>query len=184
MNRTLRSIIWLAAASALVVAAPRPAAAQELFSFTVSALGGIGGSPDVEPGKGFGNPSYQLGFSLVTQPRTLVGVRFGQLGFGSERFDNLVDAELTYLTVAGEYRFDEGYYDGGLYLGIGGYKLDGTQVAPGGGEGTGIGLAFGVNGEFEINRRFGILVELSGHYADLEQAHFFAMAHAGLAYHF
>jgi hypothetical protein len=184
VNRTLRSFVWIVAVAALAAAAPRPAAAQELHSFTVSASGGIGGSADADPGKGFGNAAFQLGFSAVTEPRTLVGARLGRLGLGGGQFEELLDAELTWLTVAGEYRFDEGYYDAGIYLGLGGYRLDGTPTAGDGGDETGIGLVFGLTGEFEINRRFGVVVEFSGHYANLDQAQFFGMAHAGLAFHF
>lgn len=184
MNRTLRSLLFVVVASALAAAAPLPAAAQELYSFTASAFGGIGGSLDADPGEGVGNSSYQIAFSVVTEPRTQVGIRYGEIDLGSGQFERLIGADLTYATVAGEYRFDEGYYEAGLYLGLGGYRLEGTTLGGGGGDETGIGLVFGATGEFEINRRFGIVVELSGHYADLDQAQFFAMGHAGLAFHF
>lgn len=188
MNRTLRNVfVHTVAASALLItvaAVPAPAAAQELFTFTASALGGIGGAFDVERGDGVGNPSYQLGFSVVKEPRTLVGVRLGRVDFGNDRFGDLFNADLTYLTVAGEYRFEESFYDSGLYLGLGGYQLQGTRLGGSSGDRTAIGLAFGVTGEFTLTRRVGILVELSGHYADLDQAKFFGLGHAGVAFHF
>ena len=41
-------------------------------------------------------------------------------------------------------------------------------------------------GEFPITRQLGVLVELSGHYADLrrEGVQFFGMGHAGVVWHF
>ena len=39
-------------------------------------------------------------------------------------------------------------------------------------------------GEFTVTQWLGVLVELSGHYADLDEAQFFGMGHAGLSIHF
>lgn len=170
---------------AAVLLLPAAAGAQELYNFTVTALGGIGGSPDSEGDDSLDNGSLQLGFSLVTEPHTQLGLRLGQLDLGSDgSFGALDDADLTYLTVAGEYRFRETYYQSGIYLGLGGYRVEGTSLAGVDDEETAIGLAIGVVGEFEINRRFGIQVELSGHYTDLDENQLFAMGHAGLAVHF
>ena len=163
---------------------PGAARAQELYTFTAGLMGGIGGSFDADPGDRLDNPGFQLNFSMVTEPHTLVGFRLGQLALDSEdRFGSLTDAELTYVTAAGEYRFPQTYSDSGLYLGLGGYRLEGNR----GGKDerdTGIGLVLGVTGEFKIKQWLGVLVELSGHYADLDEAQFFGMAHGGIALHF
>lgn len=163
---------------------PGAARAQELYTFTAGLLGGIGGSFDVEPGDDLGNTGFQLNLTMVTEPRTHVGFRLGQLSLDSEdRFGSLSEAELSYVTVAGEYRFPQGYYESGLYIGLGGYRLEGSR----GGrdeQDTAVGLNLGVTGEFEVTQWLGVLVELSGHYADLDDAQFFGMGHAGLAIHF
>jgi len=184
VNRTLRFGFEVAAAAALLAAVPGAAAAQQLFNFTASALGGIGGAVDAEPGDGIGNRSYQLGFAVVTEPSTLVGLRLGTIDFGSGQVGNLVDASLNYLTVAGEYRFQESYFDSGLYLGLGGYQLEGTRLGGGSDDKTAIGLVVGATGEFTLNRHLGVLIELSGHYSDLDEAKFFGMVQGGLAFHF
>jgi hypothetical protein len=184
VNRTLRFGLKIAVAAALLAAVPGAAAAQRLYNFSVSALGGIGGATDANPGGGIGNPSYQLGFAVVTEPGTLVGLRLGTIDFGSNQVGNLVDASLNYLTVAGEYRFQESYFDSGLYLGLGGYQLKGTRPGGGSNDKTAIGLALGATGEFTLSRRLGVLIELSGHYSDLDEAKFFGMIHGGLIFHF
>ena len=63
----------------LVLAVPAFADPGDQSSFNLNLLGGIGGSPDVEEGDGFRNTGYQVGFSLVREPGTLVGIRVGKL---------------------------------------------------------------------------------------------------------
>lgn len=179
-HHCLRRLTLLAALLLL----PGAARAQELYTFTAGLLGGIGGSLDAEPGDDLGNTGFQLNLTMVTEPRTHVGFRLGQLSLDSEeRFGSLSEAELSYVTVAGEYRFPQSYYESGLYIGLGGYRLEGSR---GGGDeqDTAIGLNLGVTGEFRVTQWLGVLVELSGHYADLDDAQFFAMGHAGIAIHF
>lgn len=173
-----------------LVLLPGAARAQEPYTFTVGLLGGLGGSFDADPGNDLGNTGYQLNLSMVTEPRTHVGVRLGNLALDREdRFGSLTDADLSYVTVAGEYRFPEAYYESGIFAGLGGYRLEGTSGGIGGIGGkdrsdTSIGLTVGVTGEFRITRWLAVLVELSGHYADFEEAQLFAMGHGGIAVHF
>lgn len=181
MSRKLTLMVAVAA----LWAAPVPLAAQELYSFTATALGGLGGSVDADRGDGVDNPGFQVGFSIVTEPRTLVGLRVGRITFDdSQPLESLLDAEMTYAILAGEYRFDQGYYESGVYVGIGGYRLEGTPLGGADPEDTAVGLAVGFTGEFAITRRFGLAIELSGHYADLQETQMFAMGHGGLAFHF
>lgn len=163
---------------------PGAARAQELYTFTAGLMGGIGGSFDAEPGDDLGNTGYQLNLTMVTEPRTHVGFRLGQLSLDSEEsFGSLTGAELSYVTVAGEYRFPQSYYESGLYIGLGGYRLEGSRGSRDERD-TSVGLTLGVTGEFKVTQWLGVLVELSGHYADLDEAQFFGMGHAGLAIHF
>ncbi|HVR98249.1 MAG TPA: hypothetical protein VMW27_16655 [Thermoanaerobaculia bacterium] len=160
------------------------AGAQELYNFTVGALGGIGGSVDVEPGDGFGNTGGQVNLTMVTEPHTHVGFRIGRLTLDDEEsFGTLSEAELTYITLAGEYRFQERYYESGVYLGLGGYRLDGQRFGEDE-QDTSLGAVLGFTGEFKVNRWFGVVIELSGHYVDFDEAQVFGMAHGGLAVHF
>jgi hypothetical protein len=184
MDRYQRALGGIALLAGLLLL-PGAACAQELYNYSVGVLGGIGGSIDVEPGDDLSNTGLQLNLSMVTDPRTHVVARLGQLGLDAdESFGSLTDADLTYLTIGGEYRFDETWYDSGIYLALGGYRLEGTEFFGGGFEDTSIGLAIGVTGEFKVNRWLGVLLELSGHYVDFEEAQVFGMGHGGLTVHF
>lgn len=188
MNRHRRPRIvvvtsFLVVGLAVLLVAPT-ASAQELYSFSASAMAGIGGSIDADPGDGIEHSTFQLGAAILTEPQTFVGLRYGQIGFDDEPVGALFDADLSYLTLSGEYKFDESFYEAGIYIGLGGYRLEGTRAGGDSDDETAVGLSLGATGEFPINRRLGVLVELSGHYTDLEETQFFAMGHAGLVFHF
>lgn len=181
----LSSSLLIFALAIFALATSPSASAQDLHTYTVTLSGGLGGSFDVEPDAGLDNESYQLGFSMYTTPRGLFTVRLGQLNFGSANgFGALRDADLTYLTMGGEYRQRRSFYDSGLYLGLGAYQLQGTDAAGQGQDETAVGLVFGSTADFPINRYLSVLAELSGHYADLEDAQFFGMFHVGLSIHY
>ncbi|HMB52381.1 MAG TPA: hypothetical protein VKU40_03635 [Thermoanaerobaculia bacterium] len=176
--------VVLVVLAALVLAAP--ATADELYNYTLSAFAGFGGSHDAEPGDGFGNTGFQLGASVRTEARTRLALRVGSLGLGDgDEFGALADADLTYVTIAGEYRFTDPVYDSWIYMGLGAYDLDGSPRFPGlDTSDTTFGAVLGLAGEFSVTRRFDIVVELSGHWADFEDAQVFGMGHVGVAYHF
>lgn len=186
-GRTLAVVPAMVFILALASLAPATAQAQERYNFTASLAAGLAGSTDADPGDGLDNVNLQLGVNFVTEPRTRLALRLGRFDLDSEdRFGTLRNAELTYATVAGEYRFREKFYESGLFLGLGAYQLDGESLFPGGEDDeTAVGVNLGALGEFELSRRFSVLVELSGHYVDFDQdANVFAMGLVGLAYHF
>jgi hypothetical protein len=191
MDRTpsTSGISAAAAAAALLVAAalaaPGAAGAQETYTFTVGAFGGLGGSLDADPGDELDNTGFQLDLGMVIQPANHLVLRLGSLDLDSaERFEDLTAAELTYATIGGEYRYRHTFYDSGIYLALGGYRLEGDDAAGRAEDETAIGLALGVTGEFPITRWLGFQIELSGHYADFDRANLFAMGHAGVVVHF
>lgn len=179
-------LLILILALTLSFATAQPAGAVELYTYTVSGFAGLGGSQDAEPGDGFDNTGLQAGFSVITEPHTRAAVRLGTLGLGGgDEFGLLSDARLDYLTLAGEYRFPENFYDSWVYLGLGAYSLDGDPRFPGvDGSDTALGGVLGITGEFPISRSFDFVVELSGHWVNFDDAQVFAMGHAGVAYHF
>jgi len=183
--RSTLPCLVLAAALALPFFAPA-ASAQELYTFTVGVLGGVGGSLDADPGGDLGNLGYQLNFSIVTEPKTHLGIRLGQMDLDvGGGFGNLDNAELTYLTVAGEYRYSKSFYQSGIYLGLGAYRLGGDDLFSGENrEDTSFGGVLGLTGEFELTRSFSVLVEFSGHWADLDVAQVYLLGHVGIAFHF
>lgn len=164
---------------------PGAARAAEQYTYSVGVLGGIGGSFDADPGSDLSNSSYQLNLSMVTEPRTQLGLRVGRLNLDSQgAFGTLTGADLSYVTIAGEYRFQDSYYESGLYLGLGGYRLNGTRADGKSDSQTSVGLVVGVTGDITVNRWLSVIVELSGHYVDVDEANLYGMGHAGLSFHF
>jgi hypothetical protein len=164
---------------------PGAARAQELYTYTVGVLGGIGGSLDADPGDSLTNTGFQVDLGVVTQSRTHLVVRAGRLALDEdERFGSLSEAELSYATIGGEYRVRQDFYDSGIYVALGGYRLEGTTFSGRDSSDTSVGLSLGVTGELPIRRWLGLQAEISGHYIDFDEANIFAMAHAGLAFHF
>ena len=180
MKRTLLLAICLLTLGALL---PADAAAQEDQPLEASVLFGFGGSQDQDQA-GLGNSGFQVGLSLGVARRTKVGFRIGEIDYDVGDFVGSVRAPtFSYITVGGEYTFSERYYESGIYMGLGAYKLEGFQGGQAFDDST-VGLALGVTGEFEITRRLGFVAEAAGHLADFGVARYFVTFHGGLAYHF
>jgi hypothetical protein len=161
-----------------------PATAAESYSYTLGILGGVGGSIDADPGVGYDNLALQLNLGFVVSPRTHLVARLGQMDLEDERgFAGLFGADLTYLSVSGEYRYSEPLYESGLFLGLGAYQLNGHVLGESIDD-TALGLHFGVTGDFRLNAGWSVVAELSAHWADLDESQTFALGHVGLAYHF
>jgi len=179
---------FLAAVAALLLL-PLAAQAQESYTFTVSGLAGVGGATNGDRGDGVDNTSYQLAFSLVTQPKTHVGLRIGSIDLESdEGFGGggaFTDTDLTYVTVSGEYRYSYAWYESGVYFGLGAYRLEGVSLLDGSAlDNTSAGLVLGLTGEFDLTKRFAFLVELAGHFTGLDEASTFITVQAGVSFHF
>jgi hypothetical protein len=171
--------------SALCAAVAGGPAAAQGPAFTVHGAGVIGGAFSVEgEDPGIDQTGFQLGFTWDTWEDASVGVRAARVSFSDEQLESLFDPELTYVTIAGEYQYNESFYRSGLYLGLGFYQLEGlvgleTQ------DDTSIGFVLGATGDFAMTERFSILVEISGHYVDFELGpQLYGFLTAGVAYHF
>lgn len=179
-------IVGVALALAGALASPLAATSRhESYTFTLGLLGGVGGAYDADPDPGLGETSFMLVAGMVTEPRTLVSIRAGRLQLeGDEGFGSFSAADLEYMNIAGEYRFAQSYYDYGIYVGLGYYKLAGELRAGGRDSESDIGIALGFTGEFDITRHFSVIAELSGHYAWLDEAAIYGMANIGIGFHF
>ena len=181
MQRTLLLAACLVTATALL--APAGAAAQEDQPLEASVLLSFGGSLE-EDSAGLGNTGFQLGLQLGTGRRTRIGLRYGEIGFDSgDRIGAVFNPTFTYVTVGGEYTFSEGFYESGIYLALGGYRLEGSRLGGSFSEST-VGLTLGVTGEFEVTRRMGFVLEASFHLADFGPTRYLANFSGGVAYHF
>jgi hypothetical protein len=181
-----RAVLPLALGLLMAVLISPRAQAQAAYTFTVGALGGIGGSVDADPGDDLSNTSYGLMAGLLTDTKTHLMVRAGHLALDkNDLFESLTDAGLDYLTIAGEYRYDHNFYESGVYLGLGGYRLDGNPITGGGSSAeTSFGVVLGLTGEFEITRRLGFAIDLAGHWANFDDAQIFVTGQAGIVVHF
>lgn len=147
-------------------------------------MGSLGGALGVEePDPGIGNTGFQAGFSWVVQPQTNVVTRIGRLDFSGEQLEGLFDPTLTFVTIGGEYTYQESYYKSGIFLGVGFYDLDGQAVA-GPSDDSSVGVVLGVSGDFPLTSSLSFVAELSAHYADLDRVQLFGFFHAGIAFHF
>lgn len=183
IRRLLLSTALLAAAGLL---APSAARAQD-YTWNVSLLGGLGGSLDEG---GSAELAGQLGAALQLERLQNVWVHVGQLGFDTgDDAGSLADAEVSYLNLGGEYLVHEAYYDSGLFLGLGAYRLEAVELGVGGipvavVDENVIGLVLGVSGEFKFSPSFAFRVEIAGHVLDSDAARVLATGQAGFALHF
>ena len=95
-----------------------------------------------------------------------------------------VDTTLDYATAVGEYRFTESFYESGLFLGLGVYRLDGITLLGQSVSEESVGLVLGISGEFVLTRSAGFVIEISGHLTNLDTIDTMVMGHAGVAIHF
>ncbi|MCY3929225.1 MAG: hypothetical protein OXG81_13230 [Acidobacteria bacterium] len=170
-----RPVVPLLAIVLLLLVGASTAGAQERYSYTVTLSPTIGGSFS----EGTDNSGVQASFTWRTQPRTAVGVRLGSISLSGDQVGSQASPTFKYATVAGEYRFQELYYQSGVFFGLGLYQLGNGVESE-----EGPGLTAGVTGDFPINKRLSVVVELSGHYADIDAASTYASAHVGVAYQF
>jgi hypothetical protein len=181
-NRRLRGRLLMAFSLLLLPAVA--GAQQEVYNYTVGLLGGIGGSFDANPGNSLNNTGFQVNLGYVTEPGTHLVLRAGQLGLDkSDFFGSLADADMKYVTLGGEYRYHESIYDSGIYVALGGYRLEG-ETGSGRSSHDTWGVSVGATGELPIRRWLGIQAEISAHYVDFREAQFFGMAHGGIVLHF
>lgn len=180
-----RILIFSAALGVLLGLTASSARAIEPYSFSVALLGGLGGAPDADGNDDIDHRALQLNLAMVVQPETLLGLRIGEVELDDDAgVGGLADATLRYATISGEYRFDETFYESGLFVGLGAYDLSGDPLFEGVDDDTAIGGTLGVTGEFLLTRRLSVLVELAGHWADLDRVQIFANGHAGVAFRF
>lgn len=167
------------------------AQAQSPYDFTIGVMGGIGGATDAEPDSGLTNLGLQVLFGIKKDNNTRFSIRAGTMELdddGAVGLFGAVDTNLTYLTLSGEYLYTEPSYESGIFVGLGlyevsdGLEFDGTTFRSF--DESTVGLTLGASGDFQIGDHWSVLGELSGHYADLDYARFFVMAHVGFGFHF
>jgi hypothetical protein len=193
LRRLIETCVVLAALTLL----PASVSLARSYTYGFAGLIGVGGSLD-ESDAGLGNPAWQLTFTSDIAEKTYLAVRVGGVYWDSaERVSQAFGPALNYATLAGEYRetrasFSGGFVEPGVFLGIGYYWMGGDYWLDEEGLETesfsdhGVGATIGLTGDVALNERrnWTLRIELSGHYADLDAAQLFVIAHIGVAYHF
>jgi hypothetical protein len=172
--------LWLLPLALLIAFSGAAEAQEPMFSIALS--GGLAGSIDEDTG--FSNLNFQVRFAIETAHQRLLSVRVGRMDFSGESMSLLLEPAIDYVTIAGEYMYNEGSYESGVFYGLGyydasGVRLDGTD----GGQGA-LGFVFGALGEFDVAERWFVYGEATFHYIDLDAAQMFADLQIGLGFRF
>ena len=131
----------------------------------------------------FSNTSFELFYSVPLDESTNVKVKIGRIdgsvGFatganGTQRTDT--EGEIQHIDAIVDYRFSEVFGTTGIFGGPGLYR----QTASGFDSDTGWGLQVGVNADFPITRRYGLVTEASYHWTHLETRPRYLTIGAGL----
>lgn len=166
-----------------LVCVPGAAAGIEPTTWSLVAMGGLGGSSDATPDPGYGNTALQLRGSLTGDGGSRLFVRVGAVEFGEEAIGAFSEADLQWVTVGGEYRFPSGWFESGLFLGLGGYRLEGDRLGVDDDQAS-WGVTLGSTAEWRLSRHWSFDLELAGHWADLDDAQIFLVGLAGVGFHF
>lgn len=164
-----------------VLSAASLAAQEHVWSIGLS--GGLSGSLD-EDQAGFSNPAFQARLAVETAPHSNLALRVGRMDFGDGELGRSHDATLDYLTIGGEYLFEESYYESGLYAGLGLYDLASTRFDGSPGDETTVGIVVGALGEFRLADRWFVYGEAALAYTNLELAQLFADLQLGIGFRF
>lgn len=171
-----RSLV-VACLALMALGASRQAEAASGYDFSLGVLAGVGGTEETDS---YTEQGFEVLGAMELYPRTFFVVRYGQLSL-DEDGGSLGEGDLSYLTFSTEYKYNAGFYNSGLFIGLGYYDL---QSDDGFIDEGSFGFNLGVTGDIPITNHLGVLIELSGHYADLESTQILLMGHAGLIFHF
>lgn len=176
-------------AIALAVSVTLPAAAQ---TTEFGALFGAAGRSDVRgvaendvnDNFSFDNRSFDIYWATEPDTDSRFKIKLGRfdsaVGVANEdgsRHD--VEGQVQHVSGLAEYRFSEFYGTTGLFAGVGYYRAEG-----GGQSDSDYGFSAGVNGDFPINRRYGVIVEGTYHWTNLQFRPRFTTVGAGLRVRF
>lgn len=180
MKKTL--LLLVVALSAL------PAAAQySEFGFVLGGskrlisqtdeMQGIGISDDFK----FGNSVKELYYSIKLDDYSRFKIKLGQITapgafkVNGARVD-VAKADTDHIDGIVDYRFSEPFGSTGLWAGVGLYRIQ----APDQQEETNYGFSGGVNGDFPLSRRYGVVVEAAYHWVNFHYKPRYVTLGAGL----
>jgi hypothetical protein len=140
---------------------------KRLYSHSDSAL-----NPDLPSDSfKFGSSVKEIYYGVMLEPDTMFKIKAGQINGPVGAVEapivgsNGVPAEGKIEHVEGiiDYRFHEAFGTTGIFAGAGLYRADQNN----GGTDTNYGFSAGVNGDFPLSRRYGVVVEGTYHWINL-----------------
>jgi len=115
----------------------------------------------------FSNSVKEIYYSVILDDSSRFKIKVGQITApGAFRADNarvdVAKATVDHADALVDYRFSEPFGSTGLFAGVGLYR----QSASGQQEETNYGFSAGVNGDFPLSRRYGVIVEGTYHWVN------------------
>ena len=179
-SRIVRAMKRTSLLLALLVLSALPAFAQTT-EFGVMAGGSmrfVDGAPREENVEfadstfSFSNSVFELYWAMQLEPEVYIKVKGGRMETQiavpyrpegeDEDFRRDEDGEVQHAEINVEYRFSEPYGRTGLFAGVGFYH----QSSPGSDSSTNYGVNGGVNVDFPLSRRYGIILEGTYHWTN------------------
>jgi hypothetical protein len=139
-------------------------------------------NPDVNydlSGFEFSNSSVDIYYGFEIDPGTMFKLRAGRIEGPVAYREPVaadVEGELQHIGGIVEYSFSEPYGSTGLFAGVGLYR----QEAPDFPDETSWGFSAGVNADFPLSRRYGVIVEGTYHWTNLDVRQRYITVGAGL----
>jgi hypothetical protein len=129
----------------------------------------------------FSNSVKEIYYSVILDDLTRFKFKVGEITApGAFRVDNarvdVAKAKVGHADAIVDYRFSEPFGSTGLFAGVGLYR----QRASGQQEETNYGFSAGVNGDFPMSRRYGIVVEGTYHWVNYHYRPRYLTATGGL----
>ncbi|HEX7151863.1 MAG TPA: outer membrane beta-barrel protein [Thermoanaerobaculia bacterium] len=176
---------------ALVLMSAVPTFAQSsefgvLFGGTRRVIGDddVLGAPEIEDNFELSNSNVEIYYGMELEPGTMFKLQAGRLeapvAFGSGEGANRVridrEGELEHINGIIEYGFDEAYGSTGFFAGVGLYR----QKADTFDTETDFGFVGGINADFPLSRRYGVIAEAAFHWTNFEYNPRYLTLSAGL----
>lgn len=118
----------------------------------------------LDDGFSFSNSAFDLYWATELEPGTVFKIKGGRIetpvGFAEGDARRDTEGEVQHLSGIVEYRFSEPFGSTGLFVGVGAYRHE----ASGQKAGLDYGFQGGVNGDFPLSRRYGVVVEATYHW--------------------
>ena len=146
--------------------------------------------PAISSGWNFGTSVKEIYYSIVVQPGVRFKIKAGEMDSkltfvtttpatppdtAATSVRHNVNGQVEHIEGVVDYRFSEPFGSTGLFAGAGLYHQKG-----GGRNETNYGLSAGVNGDFPLSKRYGIIVEATYHWTNFDARSRYITATAGL----